>query len=204
MVCSSGGVFVVVFLCCCFCAGVFVVLFLRWCFCGGVLAAVFLWWCFRSGVFVVVRRTKYYSSTTKYYSALHSTVLLQYHSVLQSTTPHYKALKYYSVLQCTTKHYARTTPFDKNEHLLRGFRNFSRNKLPKQAFRTRLPPNFTDRAAKTPISCVASGNVQRQDPNRIVCARLPPNLTIIKFKEIAGQARCLFSLPLPPSSHGMK
>ena len=63
--------------------------------------------------------TKYYSSTTLYYK-----VLLQYYSVLRSTTPvllctrkYYNVLlQYYSVLQsttpvpvCTTKYYASTT-----------------------------------------------------------------------------------------------
>ena len=43
---------------------------------------------------------------------------------------------------------------------MRGFRNFSRNKLPKRAFRARLPPNFTERASKTSISCQASATFQ--------------------------------------------
>ena len=58
---------------------------------------------------VLLRTTKYYSSTTVYYK-----VLLQYYS---STTPYYKVLlQYYSVLQsttpvllCTTKYYSSTT-----------------------------------------------------------------------------------------------
>ena len=71
----------------------------------------------------VIRTTQIYSvlhSTTKYYSGttLYDTVLLQYYSVLQSTTPvlilYYKVLlQYYSVLQsttpvlrCTTKYYS--------------------------------------------------------------------------------------------------
>ena len=45
--------------------------------------------------------TQYYSSTILYY-----TVLLQYYSVLQSTTPYYTVLlQYYSVLQSTTPYY---------------------------------------------------------------------------------------------------
>ena len=36
----------------CFCAGVFVVFLL--CSCGGVCVVVFLWWCFCGGVFVLV------------------------------------------------------------------------------------------------------------------------------------------------------
>ena len=38
---------------------------------------------------------------------------------------------------------------------MRGFR-----KLPKRAFRARLPPNFTERASKTSISCQASATFQ--------------------------------------------
>ena len=122
--CFCGGVFVVVFLSLCLCGGVFVVVFLwwcfvvvflRWCFCGGVSVVVFLWWCFLGVVAVVFLWvvflwwcTKYYSSTTKYYSVLQSTtpyykVLLQYYSVLQSTTP--VPTKYYSVLERTTPYY---------------------------------------------------------------------------------------------------
>ena len=48
---------------------------------------------------VLLCTTKYYSSTTLYY-----TVLLQYYSVLQSTTP---------VLLCTTKYYSSTTLYYK-------------------------------------------------------------------------------------------
>ena len=62
---------------------------------------------------VLLCTTKYYSSTTLYYTVLQRTtkyyssttlyckVLLQYYSVLQSTTP---------VLFCTTKYYSSTTP----------------------------------------------------------------------------------------------
>ena len=56
--------------------------------------------------------TKYYSSTTLFYK-----VLLQYYSVLQSTTPippwttkYYSSTTlYYKVLPCTTKYYSSTT-----------------------------------------------------------------------------------------------
>ena len=43
-----------------------------------------------------------------------------------------------------------------------GLRNFSRNKLPKRAFRARLPPNFTERASKTSFSRDASDNFHRK------------------------------------------
>ena len=79
---------------------------------------------------VLLRTTKYYSSTTPYYkvplqyyciTTLYYKVLLQYYSVLQSTTPvllcttKYYSIQYYSVLQsttpvlvCTTKYYSST------------------------------------------------------------------------------------------------
>ena len=58
---------------------------------------------------VLQSTTTYYSSTTQYYSntILYYNVLLQYHSVLQSTAP---------VLPCTTKYYSTTTLFYKVLH----------------------------------------------------------------------------------------
>ena len=117
--CFCGGVFVLVFLCWCFCGGVSEVVFL-WCGCGGVLVVVFLWRCFCGGVLVVVFLwwcTKYYSSTTKYYSVLQSTS-----PVLLRTTKYYsiRTTKYYSaqqsntpVLLRTTQYYSSTTPYYK-------------------------------------------------------------------------------------------
>ena len=131
--------------------------FLSLCLCGGVFVVVFLWRCFCGGVLVVVYKVlfQYYKvllRTTKYYSVLQSTtpVLLRTTKYYSSTTPYYKVLlrttKYNS---STTKYYSSTTPYYKvllqyysvlrqyyksfqNEHFVRGFRNFSRNKLPKQ------------------------------------------------------------------------
>ena len=122
---------------------------------------------------VLIRTTKYYSSTTPYYK-----VLFQYYSVLQSSTLYYKVLlQYYSILQSTTptettseRRPSNTTPYYKvrrqyyksfqNEHFVRGFRNFSSNKLPKRAFRARLPQLFKQQASKTSISCEASATFQ--------------------------------------------
>ena len=190
---------------------------------------------------VLPRTTKYYSSTTPYYK-----VLLQYYSVLQtyykvlprttkyysSTTPYYKVLlQYYSVLQTyykvllrTTEYYSSTTPYYKvvqklpkrafrarlpqlfnelasktsisceasstfqgtsfqNEHFVRGFLNFSRNKLPKRAFRARLPQLFKEQASKTSISCEASSTFQGTSfQNEHFRARLPQ-----LFKEQASK-----------------
>ena len=146
---------------------------------------------------VLLRTTKYYSSTTKYYPVLQSTtpyykVLLQYYSVLQT---------YYKVLLRTTKYYSSTTPYYKvvqklpkrafrgrlpqlfkeqasktsilcetsstfqrtsfqNEYFVRDFRNFSSDRLPKRAFRARLPQLFKEQASKTSISCEASSTFQ--------------------------------------------
>ena len=214
--CFCGGVFVVVFLWWCFCRGVSVVVFLCRCFCG-VVAVVWWRWCSSGGVFVVVFLwwcTKYCSSTTEYYSVLQSTtpyskVLLQYYS---NITLYYKVLlQYYSVLQSTTptsetmseRRPSSTTPYYastnyksfQNEHFVRGFRNFSMNKLPKRAFRAMLPPIFTERGSKTSVSRDASDNFHRKSfqkdrfvrgflqisqkklPKRAFRARLPSNFT---------------------------
>ena len=47
-----------------------------------------------------------------------------------------------------------------NEHFVRGFRNFSSDKLPKRAFRARPPQLFQRQAFKTSISCEASATFQ--------------------------------------------
>ena len=47
-----------------------------------------------------------------------------------------------------------------NEHFVRGFLDFSRNKLPKRAFRARLPQLFKEQASKTSISCEAYSTFQ--------------------------------------------
>ena len=213
--CLCGGAFVVVFLWWCFCGGVFALVFLRWCFCGGVsvvvflwwcfcgvVAVVFLWWCFCGGVLVVVFLwwcTKYYSSTTKYYSVLQSTtpyykVLLHYYSVLQSTNP--VLLQYYSVLQSTTPVLLRPLKRRQNDVfpvLLRTTPVLE--KLPKRAFRAKLPQLFKEQASKMIVSCEASSKFQRtsfQNERSARClrqfsqkklpkgsfrARLPPNFT---------------------------
>ena len=136
---------------------------------------------------VLQSTTPYYKHTTP---VLLSTtpVLLRTTNVLQSTTPvllrttkYYSVLQtYYSVLQSTTptettseRRPSSTTPYYKviqklpkrafsvqNEHFVRGFLNFSRNKLPKRAFRARLPQLFKEQASKTSISCEASSTFQ--------------------------------------------
>ena len=178
--CLCGGAFVVVFLWWCFCGGVFVVVFLWWCSCGGVFVVVFSWWC--GSVFVVVflwwcscGGVRYYSSTTPvllpYYKVLLRTIkysssttpyykeLLQYYS---NTTLYYKVLlQYYSVLQSR----ALLRPLKRRQNdvlpvLLRTTPVLQ--KLPKRAFRARLPQLFKEQASKTSISCEASSKFQRK------------------------------------------
>ena len=114
---------------------------------------------------VLLRTTKYYSSTTKYYSVLQSTtpVLLRTTKYYSSTTP---------ILLCTTKYYSSTTPCYRA--LLRPLKRRQNDvlpvllrttpvlqKLPKRAFRARLPQLFKEQASKTSISCEASSKFHR-------------------------------------------
>ena len=62
-------------------------------------------------------------------------------------------------ISCETSATFQATSFQ-NEHFVRGFRNFSRNKLPKRAFRARLPQLLKKQASKTSISCEASSTFQ--------------------------------------------
>ena len=65
-----------------------------------------------------------------------------------------------------------------NERFVRGFLEISKNKLPKRAFRARLPPNFTEQASKTSVSCEASSNFHRTKlPKRTFRAK-PPTISI--------------------------
>ena len=155
---------------------------------------VFLWWCSCGGV----------QSTA---------------SVLQNSTPYYKVQlrtpKYYSsttpILLCTTKYYSSTTPYYRA--LLRPLKRCQNDvlpvllrttpvlqKLPKRAFRARLPQLFKEQASKTSISCDASPNFhrtrfqnerfarcfgqfsQKKLPKGSFRARLPPN-----FREEASK-----------------
>ena len=162
----------------CGCGGVLVVVFLWRCFCGGVLVVVFLWWC-----------TKYYSSTTKYYSVLQSTtpVLLRTTKYYSSTTPYYKVLlrttkyyssttKYYSVLQSTTpvllqyykvllQYYSNTTLYYK---VLLQYYSVLHTTPTSETTSERRPSSTTPyyasttKASKTSISCEASATFHRK------------------------------------------
>ena len=171
-----GWCLVVVFLWCCSCCCVCVVVLLWWCFCGGVFVLVFLGWCFCGVVAVVWLRWClewwwWWCSC----GGVQSTA-----PVLQNTTPYYKVQlrtpKYYSsttpILLCTTKYYSSTTPYYRA--LLRPLKRCQNDvlpvllrttpvlqKLPKRAFRARLPQLFKEQASKTSISCDASYNFHR-------------------------------------------
>ena len=164
---------------------------------------------------VLLRTTKYYSSTTKYYSLQsttpvlqsttpHNKVILQYYSVLQSTTKYYSSTT--PILLCTTKYYSSTTPYYRA--LLRPLKRRQNDvlpvplrttpvlqKLPKRAFRARLPQPSTEKASKMIVSCEASSKFHRTSfqnerfarcfrqfsqkklPKGSFCAMLPPNFT---------------------------
>ena len=89
---------------------------------------------------------QYYSSTTKYYKYYSST---KYTPVLPRTTKEHwndvRTTSYYKVLQVLLQYYSvlqSTTPV--------------LQKLPKRAFRARLPQLFKQQASKTSVSCEAS------------------------------------------------
>ena len=71
----------------------------------------------------------------------------------------------------------RFVPSFQNERFVRGFLKFSQNKLQKRTFRARLPPNFTEQAPKTSVSCEASSNFHRTKlPKRTFRAK-PPTIS---------------------------
>ena len=129
---------------------------------------------------VLPRTTKYYSVLLQYYSVLQTyyKVLLRTTEYYSSTTPYYKVVQKLpkrafrtrlpqlfkeqaskTSISCETSATFQATSFQ-NEHFVRGFRNFSRNKLPKRAFRARLLQLFKEQASKTSISCEASSTFQ--------------------------------------------
>ena len=122
--------------------------------------------------FVLLCTTKYYSSTTPYWKYYSSTTLL-----LQSATP--VLLQYRKSFQ--------------NDRFVRGFIEISQKKLPKRAFRAKLPTIITEEGSKMIVSCEASSKFHKrrfqnerfvrsflqffQDPRWSFRARLPPNFT---------------------------
>ena len=55
-----------------------------------------------------------------------------------------------------------------NDRFVRGFIEISQKKVPKRAFRARLPPNFTEQASKTSVLRDASDNFTEKTSKRIV------------------------------------
>ena len=170
-----GGVLVVVFLC--WYGGVFVVVFLRWCSCGGVFVvvflgwclAVFLWWCSCRCVCVVV--FLWWCLVVVFlcwYGGVFVVVFLWRFLVVVFLWWYFCGAKHKKNTGASKTSFSRDA-FDnfnrnsvQNNRFVRGFRNFSRNKLPKRAFRARLPTNFTERASKTSVSRDASDNFHRK------------------------------------------
>ena len=156
---------------------------------------------------VLLRTTKYYSRTTpyykrttpvllQYYSVLQSTtpVLLLTTKYYSSTTPYYKVLlgpkrrqndvhpvllrtkaSKTSISREASSTFQRTS--FQNEHFVRGFLNFSKNKLPKRAFRARLPQLFKEQASKTSISCVTSSIFQARSFQNLASATQNAKMT---------------------------
>ena len=98
--------------------------------------------------FVLLCTTKYYSSTTLYYK-----VLLQYYPVLEVL------LHYYSVLQSATPVLLQYRKSFQNDRFVRGFLKISQKKLPKRAFRAKLP---TEEGSKMIVSCEASSKFHKR------------------------------------------
>ena len=122
---------------------------------------------------VLLRTTNVLLCTTKYYSERNDvrTTSIQYYSVLQSSrkasktsisceaSSTFQGASVQTSISCQASSTFQGTSFQ-NEHFVRGFLNFSRNKLPKRAFRARLPQLFKEQASKTSISCEASSTFQ--------------------------------------------
>ena len=87
-----------------------------------------------------------------------------------------------------------------NDRFVRGFLEISKKRLPKRAFRARLPQNFTEQASKTNVLCEASSKFHRTSfqnkrfvrgfleisqnnlPKRAFRARLPRNFIEQSFQ----------------------
>ena len=83
------------------------------------------------------------------------------------------------IVSCDASSNFHRTRFQ-NERFARCFRQFSQKKLPKGSFRARLPPNFTEEASKTSVSCEASFKFHRTMlPKRAFRTKLP---TILQEK----------------------
>ena len=76
-----------------------------------------------------------------------------------------------TIVSCEASSKFHRTSFQ-NDRFARCFRQFSQRKLPKRSFRARLPPNLTEQASKTNVSCEASFKFPRTKlPKRTFRAR---------------------------------
>ena len=98
----------------------------------------------------------YCSSSALYYKVVLCTI-----KNYSSTTLYYKVLCQYYQL-CTTKYYSSTTPYRKSFQNDRFVRGFLQKKVPKQAFRARLPTIFTEEGSKMIVSCQASSKFHKR------------------------------------------
>ena len=91
-----------------------------------------------------------------------------------------------TIVSCEASSKFHRTSFQ-NDRFVRCFRQFSQNKLPKQAFRARLPRNFTEQSSKTSVSHDASSKFHRTKlPNRTFRAMLPTIFTEKASKTIVS------------------
>ena len=147
---------------------------------------------------ILLCTTKYYSSTTPYYRALLRPlkrcqndvlpILLRTTPVLQKLPKRafrarlpqlFKEQASKTSISCDASSNFHRTRFQ-NERFARCFRQFSQKKLPKGSFPARLPPNFTEEASKTSVSCEASFKIHRTMlPKRAFRTMLP---TILQEK----------------------
>ena len=105
---------------------------------------------------VLLRTTEYYSSTTPYYKVVQKLPKRAFRARFPQL---FKEQASKTSISCETSSTFQRTSFQ-NEYFVRDFRNFSSDKLPKRAFRARLPQLFKEQASKTSISYEASSTFQ--------------------------------------------
>ena len=104
-------------------------------------------------------------------------------------------------ISCKTSATFQATSFQ-NEHFVRGFLNFSRNKLPKRAFRARLPQLFNQGASK--VLRLPRKTRKFEASKRAFRAILPSNFTLSTFNsKIDDFVRVFLIKPFLQSSKSM-
>ena len=102
----------------------------------------------------------------------------------------FKQQAFKTSISCEAPATFQATSFQ-NEDFVRGLRNFSSDKLPKRAFRARLPQLFKQQASKTSISCEASETFQATSFQNEHFVRGFPNFSSNKLPKRAFRARLL-------------